>query len=61
MKDALGNPVKDGDTVVFTDSTHNVYTGEVTKVTTKVIHINGYQYRKPSGVIVLKSAESVEV
>lgn len=57
MKDQLGTEIKIGDTVVLTDSSHNLYTGEVTKITTKVIYIGPDCYRRPSGVIVLKSAE----
>lgn len=54
MKDQLGTLIENGDTVVLTDSTHNLYTGVVTKVSAKVIHIGPDCYRRPSGVIVIK-------
>ena len=54
MKDQLGTDIQVGDTVALTDSTHNLFIGEVTKITDKVIHIGPNCYRRPSGVIVIK-------
>lgn len=54
MKDQMGVEIESGDLVVLTDSSHNLYTGTVTKVSAKVIHIGPNCYRRPSGVIVLK-------
>jgi len=56
MKDQLGTEIESGDTVALTNSSHNLYTGVVTKVTTKVIHIGPDCYRRPCGVIVIKKA-----
>jgi hypothetical protein len=54
MKDQLNTEIENGDLVALTDSSHNLYTGTVTKVTAKVIHIGPACYRRPNGVIVLK-------